>query len=464
MIKYYDSEAAYEADVKSDFESQISLVGENNVVKYDGRNVIVGLESAKTGSIAVLDGNKAMHFVSVDTFSSASFMSNYEVIGVVWVGVDWPTFRGQVAILNKEWASHVMCGIYQWRLSGYTLDGTDRTGTLSVRQASDSWAANHDYVVSYNATDEAGLIEQLNAYFRANEPFITQEWKAVIADDGGIDLQLQKWADYRPASYNKGTDGFGLTANLLPEWLASDKGFKINGNRYIDGCITNWTRALTYFRSDNNSTSYNPNKDVTTVKLAYPICLPGYLGTSKYQSDHCAYLRSVYGDGEEGWLKFMKSFFAVRPSVIGTMDEATYGDAKRNTYLLASARYTDVNGIDKPVSPACDYIANIGYNNEAAAKGKWVMPTTDMLFDIVWGVEYPINPGRNSDIRNKALNTIGAKAFGNNSHVRSCSRYYAYYSFIANGYAGYASSNNLYYSSVAAPLLLLPVAKHGLDV
>lgn len=464
MIKYYDSEAAYEADVKSDFESQISLIGENNVVKYDGRNVIVGLESAKTGSIAVLDGNKAMHFVSVDTFSSASFMSNYEVIGVVWVGIDWPTFRGQVVILNKEWATHVMCSIYQWRLSGYTLDGTDRTGILSVRQASDSWAANHDYTIGYNATDEAGLVEQLNAYFRANEPFITQEWKAVIADDGGIDLQLQKWTVWQSSSHNAGKSGFGLTANLLQEWLPSTAGLKINGNRYVEGCITNWLRALTYFRSDSNSTSYNPNKDVTSIKLNYPICLPGYLGTSKYQSDHCAFLRSVYGEGEEGWLEFMKSFFAVRPSTIGTMDESTYGDARRNTYLLASARYTDVNGIDKPVSPACDYIANIGYNNDVAAKGKWVMPTTDLLFDIVWGVDYPINPDRNSEIRNKALNTIGAKAFGNNSNVRSCSRLYANYSLIAHGNAGYAYGYSLYSSNVAAPLLLLPVAKHGLDV
>lgn len=464
MIKYYDNEAAYEADVKSDFESQISLIGQNNVVKYDGRNVIVGLESAKTGSIAVLDGNKAMHFVSVDTFSSASFMSNYEVIGVVWVGVDWPTFRGQVVILNKEWASYPMCTIYQWRLSGYILDGTDRTGTLSIRQASDSWATNHDYVVSYNATDEAGLVEQLNSYFRANEPFIAQEWKAVIADDGGIDLQLQKWTTWQSSSYNAGKDGFSLTANLLPEWLSSVAGLKINGNRYIEGCITNWLRALTYFRSDNSSTSYNPNKDVTSLKVTYPICLPGYLGTSKYQSDHCAFLRSVYGEGEEGWLKFMKSFFVVRPSVVGTMDETAYGDAKRNTHLLASVRYIDVNGTDKPVSPACDYIANIGYNNEVAAKGKWVMPTTDMLFDIVWGVDYPLNPDRDSDIRNKALNTIGAKAFGNNSYVRSCSRYSASYSFIAGGSSGFASGSYLCVSFVAAPLLLLPVAKHGLDV
>ena len=43
MIKYYETEAAYAADAKSSFESQVSLVGESNEVHFDGRNVIVGI-------------------------------------------------------------------------------------------------------------------------------------------------------------------------------------------------------------------------------------------------------------------------------------------------------------------------------------------------------------------------------------------------------------------------------------
>ena len=69
MIKYYDTLAAYEADVKSDDETQVSLNRTNSVVKYDGRNVIVGQSCGRTGSIVVLDSNKAMQFVSVDTLS-----------------------------------------------------------------------------------------------------------------------------------------------------------------------------------------------------------------------------------------------------------------------------------------------------------------------------------------------------------------------------------------------------------
>ena len=463
MIKYYDTLAAYEADVKSAFESQVSLIGADNAIKFDGRNVIVDIRSAKTGSIAVLDGNNAMHFISVDTFSSASFMSNFTVIGIVWCGVDWPTFRGRIVIMHKEWLSLPMVKIFQWRLTGYTLDGTDRTGTLSVREASDSWAANHDYTVTYNATDAASLVSQLNAFFRANEPFVTQQWKAVLTEEGEIDLQLIKWTDWRASSYNKGTNGFTLTANLLPEWQNTNAMLRMNGQRSGEGTIANMPRSLDYYRKDNLSTTYNPSKDITSVKVNYPICLPGYLGTSQYQSDHCAFLRSVYGEGEQGWLKFMESFRVVRPTEYGAIgDKAKYGDARTNTYMLASKTYTDLDGNLQPLSPACAYIAGVGYDHELAAKGQWVMADADLIFDLMDGIEYPLNPDRNSDVRNRALLAIGAKAFGNNSHVRSCSRINSSGSWICNGNYGYTNNNHLYGSNVAAPLLLLDVPQSAI--
>ena len=463
MIKYYDTLAAYEADVKSAFESQVSLIGADNAIKFDGRNVIVDIRSAKTGSIAVLDGNHALHFVSVETFSSASFMSNFTVIGIVWCGVDWPTFRGRIVIMHKEWLSLPIVKIFQWRLTGYTLDGTDRTGTLSVREASDSWAANHDYTVTYNATDAASLVSQLNAFFRANEPFVTQQWKAVLTEEGEIDLQLINWNAWQVAGYNKGTSGFTLTINLLPEWQYTSAMLRMNGQRSGEGTIANMPRSLDYFRKDNSSTTYNPSKDITSVKVTYPICLPGYLGTSQYQSDHCAFLRSVYGEGEQGWLKFMESFLPVRPTEYGAIgDKAKYGDARTNTYMLASKTYTDLDGNLQPLSPACAYIAGVGYDHELAAKGQWVMADADLIFDLMDGIEYPLNPDHNSDVRNRALLAIGAKAFGNNSHVRTCSRIYSNGSWICNGNYGYANNNHLYLSNVAAPLLLLDVPQSAI--
>ena len=462
MIKYYDTLAAYEADVKSAFESQVSLIGADNAIKYDGRNVIVDIQSAKTGSIVVLDGLHAMRFMSVETFSSESFMSNFEVVGVVRIGVDHPSFRGKVAIMYKAHAGKPLSAIYQYRLTGFTCDGTSRTGTLSIREASDSWAANHDYAISYNAANELALVSQLNTYFKANEPFRTQQWQAVLNDDNTIDLR-HAHSVWQQSSYNSGKSGFALTANLLHEWIATSSMLRMNGQRSGEGTITNWSRALAYFRNDNSSTAYNPSKDVTSTKISYPICLPGYLGTSAYQSDHCAYLRSIYGEGEQGWLKFMTSFLPVRPTEYGSIgDKAKYGDARKNTYYLASQKYEDVNGVMQPVSPAADFAASVAFDHELMKKGQWVIPDSDLLFDVIGGIEYPTTNNRDADVINRALKAIGAPALVNSSSVWSCSRSNAGRCWFAYGINGCASGTNLYSSYLVVPLVLLDVPQSAI--
>ena len=462
MIKYYDTNASYNADVKSAFESQVSLIGADNAIKFDGRNVIVDIRSAKTGSIAVLDGNHALHFVSVETFGSASFISNFEVVGVVRIGVDHPSFRGKVAIMYKAPAGKPLSAIYQYRLTGFICDGTARAGTLSICEASDSWAANHDYTISYNAANELALVGQLNTYFKANEPFKTQGWVAKLNDDNTIDL-LFKFTNRKQAGYNTGKAGFALSANLFPEWVAATSTLRANGQRSGEGTITNWARALAYFRNDNSSTAYNPAKDVTSVKMSYPICLPGYLGTSQYQEDHCSYLRSIYGEGEQGWLKFMASFLPVRPTEYGSNgDKAKYGDARKNTYYLASQRYVDADGNTQPTSPAADFAANINYDHELLKKGQWVLPDSDLLFDVIGGIEYPTTNDRNADVINRALKAIGASALGNGSYVWSCSRCNAYNCWCAFGNSGCAYGSNLSNSYLVVPLVLLDVPQSAI--
>ena len=456
MIKYYDNEAAYAADAKSPFESQVSLIGASNAVKFDGCNVIVGAKSAKTGAIVVLDGNSAMHFVAVDTFSPTSFMSNYTVVGVVAVGVDHPDFRGKLVVLHKNNTGKQWSAIYSYRLTGYTLDSTERTGILSVREASDSWAANHDYTITYNAGSVEALAEQLNTYFKANAPFTTQNWRAEV-NDGAIDLKFV-YSAWQQASYNTGKTGFTLEANLLPGIPASSNMLRMNGQRSGEGTITNWDRAIAYFRNDNSSTTYNPASDVTSPKMSYPICLPGYLGTSQYQDDHCAALRAIYGEGEEGWLKFMASFLPVRPTSYGPVgDKAYYGDSFKNTYLMAGKKFTKQDNTEIVAFPAADYCADVVYNHELLKKGKWALPDMDTLFSIMKTIKYGTDPSRDADPVNRALNAIGGNAVSNGSYVWSASRYYAYRAWYSLGGIGYADYGVMYYAFSALPVALLDI-------
>ena len=466
MIKYYDTLAAYEADAKSAFESQVSLIGADNAIKFDGRNVIVDIRSAKTGSIAVLDGNHALHFVSVETFGSASFMSNFEVVGVVRIGADHPSFRGKVAIMYKAPAGKPLSAIYQYRLTGFTCDGTARTGTLSIREASDSWAANHDYAISYNAANELALVSQLNTYFKANEPFKTQGWVAKLNDDNTIDLK-HKYTTWQQSSYNGGKSGFTLTANLFSKWIATSYMLRANGARYGEGTISNWSRALAYYRNDNGTSAYQGGRTTdqgTNTKQQYPINLPTWLGTSvKNPGDFCAGLRAIYGEGEQGWIKFMKTMLPVRPTEYGSVgDKAKYGDSMKNTRYLASQKYVDADGNSQPASPAADFAANIHYDHELLKRGQWVLPDSDLLFDVVGGIEYPTTNRRDADVINRALLAIGAPALANSSHVWSCSRFNAGIGWYSDGFSGFAGSGFLCYSYLAVPLVLLDVPQSAI--
>lgn len=459
MIKYYDTEAAYKADTgKGAAESQVSLIREGNECRYDGRNVVVGLRSARTGSVAYLDGSHALRFAAPGTFKADGLPDGGEVVGVVVIGVDHQDFRGEVTVMSKTFATAPMLERWFVRLSGHTLDGTDRTGVLSVREASDNWAANHDYTVSYNASTAEELAAQLNTYFKANEPFLSQEWVAEAGEDGSVTLHFS-YVDWRQASYNAGKNGFTTAAATAPEWVATSQMLRRNGQRSGEGTITNWPRALAYFRNDNQSTAYNPATDVVTKKVIYPICLPGYLGTSQYQSDHCTYLRGIYGEGEEGWLKFMESFLPVRPSEFGPFDESRYDTERRNTYYLAGLTYKGQDGAAKYASPAARMAADLGYSHDLLKKGEWVLPGIDRVFGIVGQIMYPTTNDLDADPVNSALKAIGASPLANGAGVWSCSRHSPNGGWVASGNSGFAAGGYLCGRYVAAPLVLLNSAE-----
>jgi hypothetical protein len=459
MIKYYETEAAYKADTgKGAAESQVSLIKAGNICRYDGRNVVVGLRSARTGSVAYLDGSHSLYFAAPGTFKADGLPEGGEVIGVVVIGVDHQDFRGEVAVMSKTFTTSPMLERCFVRLSGYTLDGTDRTGTLSVWEASDNWEVAHDYSVGYNADNAEALASQLNAYFKANEPFTAQDWVAEADGDGNITLHYALTRNSQ--TKNGAKDGFAVAWATAPGLASTPNMLRRNGYRNGEGTIMNWSRSLEYFRNDIAGTTYNPASDVTTAKISYPICLPAFLGTSKYQSDHCSYLRGVYGEGEEGWLKLMESALAIRPSEYGIFDGSRYGAAKRNTYYLAGIKFAGQDGVEKYASPAARLAANLGYDHELLKQGEWVLPDIDLLFGLVGQLKYPTTNDRDADPVNSALKAIGAQALKNNSTVLSCSMYNSRSTWVAytNGCAYGSSLNSL---NVVAPLVLLDTAADG---
>lgn len=159
----------------------------------------------------------------------------------------------------------------------------------------------------------------------------------------------------------------------------------------------------------------------------------------------------------------MQSFLPILPSEYGALDRNKYSEM-RITYYLASLKYTGQDGVEKCASPAADYVANIAYDHELLAKGKWFIGDIQRLFSLVAPLKYPTTNDRNADKTNAALNAIGASPFRNDYPVESCIRYdnvspwIAYGNYgIANTYGGFANA------SLCVPLVLLPRQRNSND-
>lgn len=356
--------------------------------------------------------DKSVHYIDIDSISSISDIDDgYELVGVVCGYIN-----GEVLVVrNPVSHSDTWCDILQYVLTGYTLDGTDQSGVLSIRDNSTA-TENTDYTIPYNATTKEGLVEQLNVFFANNEAFKNQGFYASI-DDDKVFVHYH-FIFYDQPVYIAGKNGFMLTLNTMPDVIASINFRRKNGNQIEEGVISSMERVLEYFRNDSSSLRYNPTNIITSVKLSNPVCLPAYLGTSSYRDgDKCEFLRSVYGEGEEGWKRFIKSFLPVYPTDYGII--STTG--KELTKVLASKRYNDLDKVNQPMCKAAYYCYSI--TSATIAEGEFWLSGVQELSIILDGIKYGTINDRNADILNKALYKVGWADISNKSNFWSAHRY-----------------------------------------
>ena len=399
----------------------------------------------KHGDILVLDAGKQKKFITLESYSNISLPSSWTVVGVV----EWA--RGKKCLcVHKTNASKKWAEKFLWKIEGYSLDGTDHSVTFTINKVSCS--------VTYNATDLAALASQLNAVVKATD-FGGHSYSVYVRGDVLV-LQHDTYTTHLAVT----ASGVSVSAYVGSELTVTAVMERYNGNRGGEGVVVNLNRALINFKSDISSGTYNPSTDVTSLSRTYPICLPAYLGTSQYQSDHCAFLRSYYGEGEEGWIKFMQRMMVVSPSSFGIMIQ----DGRENTYALAGQTYTDRDsGEQKPLYPAFDYAAAVGYDCDGLREGDWYLPSMSEVADIMEDVTYPAiyeNGASKSVARaaadpvNRALNAIGGSAIGNSSYVWSSCRYGSNNAWYYNGVYAFASYDYFYYGVLAVPSVLLDLA------
>ena len=380
----------------------------------------------------------------------------YEIVGVVAGIID-----NQVLVCYKsqsgglKWTERC-----EWTLGGYTLDGTARVGKLKLRRDTAGTIDKFgDVEFPYSATTEQELCDAINTVFVADEVLAERDFYAYTVD--GVVHVSCAWSIYNDFGYSKGktasenADGFTLTLKVLDGVSYSSKMRHANGAPTGEGCISNIERAKVFFLNDNTNETYNPTTEAS-VRRTYPLCLPAYLGKSPSrlnadgsQNDYCAKLREKYGEGEDGWLNFLRSLFPVIPCDNGVMGVK---DGKRRTASLAVRRYSSNKVSDGVLCPAANYAYSI--TTPTIDTGEFWMPTLRELYMLIKDVHYDTNSNREADILNKGLKAISATALSNSAYLWSCVRYLSNSAWCALGFAGFFGSNSMCSTYVVRPVSL----------
>lgn len=377
---------------------------------------------------------KKLKFITLESFDNASLGSDYETVGVVY------NRRGRkVKIVYKNNAGKTWSSKWVLRLSGYTLDGTSRTGVISFRPDS-SATENTDVTVTYNATTLQGLVDALNTAFAGNATMVSQHWVAYI---NGSDVNIEHdYTFWQQSSYNDAKSGFTATAALMPEVESVADIRRRHGGGGGEGAISSWERAVAYYRTSTGTDTYQgyvPLPILNVKNRAYPIALQSYLGAN------CAEIRKVFGEGEQGWLNCMAAYMSVCPTDYGNMGMR---DGLARTKLIAS--YKDTFG--NPIAPAANYCHNV--DSVALPKGNWYMPTVEDITDLLKVIKYGINSSVNSDPINRTLAAMGGNPISNGSNLWSCCRHSSSNAWFAHGYFGFFGNDYLCSGLSAVPVSL----------
>ena len=412
-------------------------------------NIFVKLP--KRGDIVVGDtGAKKVRYIAEDTFDKTDLTTHYssfEIIGVVY------RVRGKkVDILYKSNSAQKFCSRIQWTMKSIA----GKSITFSITTAGINWDSTNLTTLTVdlsNITDSSTIVSTLNTAFSNNTDFVSQDWRAVLQEDGTI-VVTATWSVYRQYSYNKcvqtGTTTSLWTNTSMSEVPTHASIRRKNGNRAGKGVISCWAIARYYYKNNTGASDHmgNTNTEITPDTLInrdYPINITTYNGSNYSGVDYCSSLRTHFGTGEEGWEKCNKTLLPVRPNGSGDLREDI--DGLEITKKLYNYTYIDSSGNTVCGCPAAKYAYEV--STTCIPQGNWHLPTVAELSYILLDLEYPIDAKGNTttretgDIINKSLYKISGSAVSNSSGGWSCLRSVTFTSWSSFGGYGFFDYYNV---------------------
>ena len=387
--------------------------------------------------------DKKLFYIKADTLVTSELdKSEWEVQGVVShregkkVTIVGLNNSGNIAFCDRVW----------YYLSGYTLDGAEHTIVLAIPTKA-NWDKSVEKTITYTASTVEEFISALNAAFEADTDFTDQDWYADLTADGRVRVH---YVSAVLQNYNF-TAKSGITkTNSMPEFKQCTRLRRKSGQATKVGCICSWHRSLAYYRNDNGALLEQGGRtaEQTSIKQEWPINLPTWLGTStKNPGDFCKPLRGVYGEGEEGWLRFMRSCVSITDTDYGIM----MYDGREMSKLLSSFTYTSRKVAEpKYMCPASGWCTS--FSTSCLQVGLWHLPApkelVELMRDITQGTGTP-------DVLNRTIVAAGGKAISNGSGQWTCACINPSTAWHCRGLYGCLYGAAMYHTGlVASPLSL----------
>lgn len=391
--------------------------------------------------------DKKLFYIKADTLVTSELdKSEWEVQGVVShregkkVTIVGLNNSGGIAFCDRVW----------YYLSGYTLDGAEHTIVLAIPTKA-NWDKSVEKTITYTASTVEEFISALNAAFEADADFTDQDWYADLTADGRVRVHyvFATWQNYDFTAKS------GITkTNSMPELKKCTRLRRKSGQATKFGGICSWHRSLAYYRNDNGDLPEQGGRtaEQTSIKQEWPINLPTWLGTStKNPGDFCKPLRGVYGEGEEGWLRFMRSCVSITDTDYGIM----MYDGREMSKLLSSFTYTSRKVAEpKYMCPASGWCTS--FSTSCLQVGLWHLPApkelVELMRDITQGTGTP-------DVLNRTIVAAGGKAISNGSYQWSCARCYPNNAWYCYGTSGCLNATAM----CSAWLVASPLSLHILE-
>lgn len=399
-------------------------------------------KSPRVGDIACFHSTtKKVEYLRLEDFTSVP--AGYTAFGVVYKRLGRKVWIVHITSAYKKWSD-----FYIWKVSGYTLDNTVHTATLTLAGT----VVNFGYRASTAAEVAAAINDALLGRTIDGTTF-----SSYVNYEGEVILQQDV---YTGAPKSASATNLSLTAYVgheLPALSGTTYPLQKNSLAGWGGAVMSQHRALAFLKTTTES-SFVMSSPMTTYLSRPSSCLP--ICYTSWQTENCAVGRAHYGEGLAGWEKMIREHELISPAMKGAASDR-YGTGKENTYKLAFQK----DGQNRIIYPAFNYCASIGYDGVPGIEvGDWWLPSLNELYDLERNLTYAYKyengtistPSRaNSDPVNRALSKIGGTEVANNAGAWSSVRYSASYAWFYYGNYGYAGSNYFYSTYRAYPVTLL---------